>query len=78
MLHPGEALDHDGDAVQGPQLPSEPVGGGAFQQGLLDGRELVVRQPGVGPLGPRLRSPSVPPALKRPYQTLTACAETSS
>ena len=32
MLDPGEALDHQPDALQGPQLTGEPIGGGAFQQ----------------------------------------------
>ena len=45
MLHPGEALDHRGDPLQRPQLPDEPVGTGALQQGLLDGGELGIRQP---------------------------------
>jgi hypothetical protein len=44
MLHPSETLDYYRDAVQGPQLPDEPIGGGAFQQGLLDGGELLIRQ----------------------------------
>ena len=46
MPHPGEALDHGGDAFQGPQPPSEPVGAGALQQGLFDLAELSVRELG--------------------------------
>jgi hypothetical protein len=42
VTHPGQPLDHDGDAVQGPQLTNEPVGGGTFQQGLLDLAELGI------------------------------------
>jgi hypothetical protein len=42
VAHPGEALDHDGDAFQGPQLPGEPVGAGALQQGLLDPGQLLI------------------------------------
>lgn len=44
MPHPGEALDHHRDPVQGPELPGEPVGSGAFQQRLLDGGELLIGQ----------------------------------
>jgi hypothetical protein len=44
VTHPSEALDHQRHALQGPQLPGEPVGRGALQQGLLDGRELGVGQ----------------------------------
>ena len=46
MAHSGQPLDYQPDALQGPQLPDEPVGGGAFQQGLLDTGELGVGQPG--------------------------------
>jgi hypothetical protein len=46
VAHAGEALDHQRDAVQGPQLADEPVGTSALQQGLLDGGELGIRQPG--------------------------------
>jgi hypothetical protein len=42
MLDPGETLDHRGDPVQRPQLPGEPIGGGAFQQGLFNLMELAV------------------------------------
>jgi hypothetical protein len=45
MTDPGQPLNDQRDAVQAPQLPDEPVGGGAFQQGLLDGDELDIRQP---------------------------------
>jgi hypothetical protein len=45
VTHPGQPLDHGGDAVQGPQLTDEPVGGGALQQGLLDPAELRIGQP---------------------------------
>jgi hypothetical protein len=44
MLDAGQPLNDQRDAVQGPQLPDEPIGGGAFQQGLLDGGELLIRQ----------------------------------
>ena len=75
----GQPLDHDGDAVKGPKLPGEPVGAGAFQQRLLD---LVASWAsdslGAGPLGPRLRSASVPPACQRACQMLTPGRETSS
>jgi hypothetical protein len=46
MLHPSQALDHQRDPLQGPQLPDEPVGRRPFQQGLLDPGELGIRQPG--------------------------------
>jgi hypothetical protein len=46
MVDSGEALDHRGGPVQGPQLPDEPVRGRAVQQGLLDLGELGIRQPG--------------------------------
>jgi hypothetical protein len=72
MLHPGEALDHDGDTVQRPQLPSEPVGGGAFQQGLLDSRELGVRQPGCRAARPAAAQRFGPAGLEAAIQTLTA------
>jgi hypothetical protein len=36
VAHPGQSLDDGGDALQGPQLADEPVGGGTLQQGLLD------------------------------------------
>jgi hypothetical protein len=45
VADPGQALDHGGDALQGPQLPGEPVGARTFQQGLLDPVELAVGQP---------------------------------
>ncbi len=45
MAHAGEALDDQCDAVNGPQLPDEPVGGCAVEQGLLDGGELLAGQP---------------------------------
>ena len=51
VADPGEALDHQRDAVQGPQLPDEPIRGGAFQQGLFDGGELGIRQPWRRPAG---------------------------
>jgi hypothetical protein len=78
MVDPGQALNHRGDAVQGPQLPDEPMGGGAVQQGLLDLANCASESRGVGPLGPRLRSPSVARLCQRACQTLTAWAETSS
>jgi hypothetical protein len=75
---PGEALDHGRDPVQGPQLPGEPVGGGAGEQGLLDGGELLIGRRGAGRLGLRLRRASLLPCRQRACQTLTAWAETSS
>ena len=48
MPHPGEPLDDDGDAVQGPQLADKPVGGGTLQQDMFDLAELAVRQPWCG------------------------------
>jgi hypothetical protein len=45
MTHPGEPLDDDGDAVQGPQLADKPVGRGTLQQNLFGPAELAVRQP---------------------------------
>jgi hypothetical protein len=42
MVDPGEALDHRGDALQGPQLPDEPVRGHSFQEGLLNLGELAL------------------------------------
>jgi hypothetical protein len=45
MLDSGQPLDDQRDPLQRPQLPDEPVGANAFQQGLLDGGELGVRQP---------------------------------
>jgi hypothetical protein len=45
-MHPGQPLNHQPDAVKGPQLPDKPVRAGPFQQGLLDPLELGVRQPG--------------------------------
>jgi hypothetical protein len=70
--HPGQRLDHGGDAVQGPQLTNEPVGGGALQQGLFGLGELDVGHLGSGPVGPRLRNASSPPARQRVCHTLTA------
>jgi hypothetical protein len=32
MLDPGQLLDHQRDALQGPQLPAKPVGGGAVSR----------------------------------------------
>ena len=43
VAHAGQPLDHQRDAVQGPQLPCESVGGGARQQDLFDLAELAVR-----------------------------------
>ena len=40
--HPGQALNHYGDAVQGPHIGGEPVGQRALQQRLLDRLQLVV------------------------------------
>jgi hypothetical protein len=51
VAHPGQPLDHDGDAVKSPQLSREPVRGGAFQQGLFDRGELGIRQPWSGAAG---------------------------
>jgi hypothetical protein len=51
MLDPGEALDQP-DALQGPQLTDEPVGRGAFQQGLFDVGEPLIRQSWRGAAGP--------------------------
>jgi hypothetical protein len=45
MLHPGEALDHQRDAVKGPQFPGEPVGRRPFEQGLLHAGELLIGKP---------------------------------
>jgi hypothetical protein len=42
VAHAGQPLDHQPDTVKGLQLSGEHVGGGAFQQGLLDGSELDV------------------------------------
>jgi hypothetical protein len=44
MLDAGQPFNDQRDAVQGPQLPDEPIGGGTFQQSLLDGGELLIRQ----------------------------------
>jgi hypothetical protein len=49
VADPGEALDHSGDPVQGPQLPGEPISARTLQQGLLDLVELAVGQPGRRP-----------------------------
>jgi hypothetical protein len=48
VTHPGQPLDHGGDAVQGPQLTDEPIGRGALEQDLFDLTELAVRQPWYG------------------------------
>jgi hypothetical protein len=42
----GQALDHDRDPGQGPQVVVEPVGLGALEQGALDPLELGSAQPG--------------------------------
>jgi signal transduction histidine kinase len=75
VAHTGQPPGHQRDALQGPQLADKSVGRCALQQRLLDGGQLLVGQPGRGPLGPLLRSPSVPLALKRRCQTLTAWGE---
>jgi hypothetical protein len=49
VAHPGQPPDQFGDAVQGPQLALEPVGGGARKQGLLDAGKLLVAKPWGGP-----------------------------
>jgi hypothetical protein len=46
VAHPGQPLDDDGDAVQGPQLTDEPIGASTLEQGLFDLAELGVRQLG--------------------------------
>jgi hypothetical protein len=48
VAHAGQPLDDQRDAVNGPQLPDEPVGARAVQQALLDGGELRIRQPRRG------------------------------
>jgi hypothetical protein len=45
--HPGEALDHQRDALQGPHVGREPVGERAFQQRLLDRLQRAVRHLGT-------------------------------
>jgi hypothetical protein len=45
VAYAGQPLDDQRDAVQGPQLSGEPVGGGALHQDLFDLAELAVRQP---------------------------------
>jgi hypothetical protein len=42
VAHAGQPLDHQRNPVQGPQLAGEPIGGGAFQQGLFKLGELSV------------------------------------
>jgi hypothetical protein len=45
VAQPGQPLDHQRDALQGPQLAGKPVGHGPLQQRRLDRVELVVGQP---------------------------------
>jgi hypothetical protein len=78
VAHAGQPPDHQRDPLQRPQLAGEPVGRGAGDQGLLDGGSCWSDSRGAGPLGPLLRSPSVPLACQRARQTLTAWAETPS
>jgi hypothetical protein len=66
QLHPGQTLDEDGDAVQGP-----PIGGSitsSCSSAILGGR----------PVGPRLRNEVGPLACQRACQRLTLWRETSS
>jgi hypothetical protein len=46
MADPGQPLDDQRDAVQGPQLAGEPAGASPLPQDLFDLAELGVRQPG--------------------------------
>ncbi len=48
VAHPGEPLDHQGDAFKGPQLADKPVGGRTLAQRLLDGGECRAVQPRGG------------------------------
>lgn len=57
---PGHPCDHFGDSVQSPKLVAEAVGAGAFQQGLLDGPDLLRTQPGSAAGAAGARQPSLP------------------
>jgi hypothetical protein len=45
--HPGQALDHGGNALKGPDVSGEPMGERALQQRLLDRCQLVVADLGA-------------------------------
>jgi hypothetical protein len=78
VTHPGQPLDHGGDAVQRPQLTNKPVGRGALEQDLFDPSELAVRQAWCGSGRPSARRASAPPVCQRACQPLTAWRETPS
>jgi hypothetical protein len=81
VADPGQALDHGGDPVQGPQLPGELMSAGALQQGLLDLTELAVGQPGCRPgrtLAASTIGSSGPPALLPEMDALAGDTELAS
>jgi len=58
ILHARHALDHQGDARQGPETGPEPMRAGALAQGRVDAGQTAPA-PGVacGPLGRRRAAP---------------------
>jgi Transposase domain (DUF772) len=54
--HPGQSLDEDGDAVQGPYISGEPVGQRTLQQRLLDHRQWWTGTDGAFNYTPILRN----------------------
>jgi hypothetical protein len=61
---PGQALDHGGDAGQGPVVGGEAVRAGTLAQRLIDTVELLVGQARGLPGGLALRSAFRPPACQ--------------
>ena len=49
ILHTGHALDHQGDARQGPETGTEPMRAGALAQGRVDAGQLRRRQSWLTP-----------------------------
>ena len=49
ILHARHALDHQGDARQGPETGTEPMRAGALSQGRVDAGQLCRRQSWLAP-----------------------------
>jgi superfamily II DNA or RNA helicase len=78
VAHAGQPPDHQRDPLRVHSSPTNPLAVGPLSSTCSTSASCWSDSRGAGPLGPLLRSPSVPLALKRRCQTLTAWAETPS
>ncbi len=79
ILHAGHALDHSGDARQGPETGPEPMRAGALAQGRVDAGQLLRREAWLAPRaagGAQRLAAARPPRPIPPHHALAADSQT--